>query len=133
MPWLPVVQGWTLANYLRHLAMYRQAGVDLTAVPVVGVGAMCRRQGVADARLSLATLAARSLRLHAFGVKGRILQACARYVASADSLAWSYAARRGPPLPACRGRHAHCNDCLAYALRWRGRANRNDTRIAVRR
>jgi hypothetical protein len=40
-------------------------------------------------------------------------------VVSADSLAWSYGARRRPPLPECRGDHAHCQNCLRYALRWR--------------
>ena len=38
---------------------------------------------------------------------------------SADSLAWSYRARKHPPLPGCP--HARCNHCLPYALAWRAR------------
>lgn len=37
---------------------------------------------------------------------------------SADSLAWSFAARRKPPLPECVHDHEHCNNCIRYALRW---------------
>jgi hypothetical protein len=39
-------------------------------------------------------------------------------LASADSMAWSYAARREPPLPGCTG-HKNCANCLRYAGRWR--------------
>lgn len=35
---------------------------------------------------------------------------------SADSLAWSYAARRQPPLPDCP--HARCNNCIDWASQW---------------
>lgn len=125
LPWVPVLQGWTLPEYLTHLAMYRQASIDLAALPLVGVGSICRRQRVGDARLILATLAGQGLRLHAFGLKGRILQTCACYLVSADSLAWSAAARRSPPLPRCQGKHVRCNNCLAYALRWRERVLRS--------
>ena len=38
---------------------------------------------------------------------------------SADSLAWSYRARKRPPLPGCP--HARCSHCLRYALAWRER------------
>lgn len=40
---------------------------------------------------------------------------------SADSLAWSYAARREPPLPACTTRHRNCANCPTYATTWRTR------------
>ncbi len=38
------------------------------------------------------------------------------YLESADSMAWSFSARRAPPLPG----HSHkdCANCLEYALRW---------------
>jgi hypothetical protein len=36
---------------------------------------------------------------------------------SADSLAWSYRARRDHPLPGCT--HKSCANCVHHALRWR--------------
>mgnify|MGYP000181470407 CR=1 FL=1 len=51
---------------------------------------------------------------------------CADDLASADSLAWSFAARREPPLPGHdepgpgrRAGHKHCNNCPEFALAWR--------------
>jgi hypothetical protein len=35
-------------------------------------------------------------------------------------MAWSYAARRQPPLPGCTG-HKNCANCLSYATRWRAK------------
>ncbi|HYH68662.1 MAG TPA: hypothetical protein VD866_28475 [Urbifossiella sp.] len=121
LPWVAVLQGWSLTDYLQHDALYRNAGVDLAALPLVGVGSVCRRQGTTGVAVILRILAERGLRLHAFGLKKAGLIRSAGYVASADSLAWSYAARRRPGLPECAGTHARCNDCLRYALRWRRR------------
>lgn len=42
-------------------------------------------------------------------------------MASADSLAWSYDARRSAPLPGHAARHKNCANCRDYALAWRGR------------
>jgi hypothetical protein len=39
-------------------------------------------------------------------------------LASADSMAWSYAARREPRLPGRTG-HPNCANCLRYAASWR--------------
>jgi hypothetical protein len=38
---------------------------------------------------------------------------------SADSLAWSFEARRAAPVLGCR--HANCANCLRYAAAWRER------------
>jgi len=65
----------------------------------------------------MATLHDIGARLHAFGMSVGGLQLAAGYLTSADSMAWSFAARKQPPLPECG--HAHCNNCLRYALRWR--------------
>lgn len=43
---------------------------------------------------TLATLASEGLRLHGLGFKLKGLASAVQYLASADSLAWSYAARR---------------------------------------
>jgi hypothetical protein len=40
-------------------------------------------------------------------------------LASADSLAWSFEARRAAPLAGCS--HANCANCLQYATAWRER------------
>lgn len=130
LPWAPVIQGWTIGDYDRHADAYADAGVDLRALPVVGVGSVCRRQNTLSASLLLAGLAARGLdNLHGFGFKVSGLTAAVRHaamtgapmsLASADSLAWSYQARREPPLPECSG-HINCANCLRFALEWRER------------
>jgi hypothetical protein len=120
-PWAPVLQGWAPADYWRHADAYRKAGVDLSAAPAVGVGSVCRRQRTAGISVLLAGLQDLGARLHVFGLKTSGLRRSAGYVTSADSLAWSYAARRWPPLPECGGAHVRCNNCLRFALRWRER------------
>jgi len=120
LPIVPVLQGWRLDDYLRCVERYQRAGVDLAAEPVVGLGSVCRRQGTAEAAAIVATLAERyRLRLHGFGFKILGLRTCGHHLASADSLAWSYDARRKPALPGHT--HQNCANCLPYALAWRTR------------
>lgn len=121
LPWIPVLQGWTIASYRTHAEAYERAGVTLAAVPLVGVGSVCRRQATAGVAILLEELAQAGLRLHCFGMKSSGLCRSAGHVTSADSLAWSFTARRRPPLPECRGTHRRCNNCIRYALRWRSR------------
>jgi len=120
LPFIPVVQGWDLTSYLACVDRYAANGVDLAAAPLVGLGSVCRRQATGEIGAIAAELARAGLRLHGFGVKQRGLAAYADLLASADSLAWSYAARRQPALPGCHG-HRTCANCLRYALRWRAR------------
>lgn len=47
------------------------------------------------------------------------LERFAHLLDSADSLAWSFAARCEPRLPNCQG-HKNCANCARYALAWRG-------------
>lgn len=118
VPWTPVVQGWRLDDYLGHVEQYREAGVDLAALPVVGVGSVCRRQAMGEAEEIVRALAGLGLRVHGFGFKLQGLARCADALHSADSLAWSLAARReNGPLPGCR--HRKCASCIRYAMRWR--------------
>jgi hypothetical protein len=49
------------------------------------------------------------------------LRRCGRHLASADSMAWSYEARREPPMPGHASRHRNCANCPEWALRWRRR------------
>jgi hypothetical protein len=118
LPVIPVVQGWRLPDYMDCLDLYRSAGVDLAALPRVGLGSVCRRQSTAEIAVIVTELARRGLRLHGFGVKTGGLHLYGHLLTSADSMAWSYAARRAPALPGCTG-HKNCANCLAYATRWR--------------
>lgn len=117
LPFAPVLQGWTLPDYHECVEMYDREGVDLRRERVVGLGSVCRRQGTAEIGLIVRSLAALDLNLHGFGVK---TQGLIRYFGnlwSADSMAWSYEARRRDPLPGHR--HKNCANCLDYALQWR--------------
>lgn len=115
--WAPVLQGWTRGDYLEHLDDYARAGVDLTSVPVVGVGSICRRQHTLRAAMLMNELHDIGLHVHAFGFKTSGLTSAWQSLASSDSLAWSLNARKNPPHPDCD--HARCANCLRYALAWR--------------
>lgn len=121
-PFRPVLQGTGLADYLRCWDRYEAAGVDLGAYDLVGVGSVCRRQATDEIGAILAGLRDRDRRLpiHGFGVKTQGLKQYAELLSTADSLAWSYNARRNPPLPECS--HSSCANCHRWALRWRSRA-----------
>jgi hypothetical protein len=69
LPFIPVVQGWHLADYLHCVALYRAAGIDLARQPLVGVGSVCRRQSTGQIAVIVTALAAAGLRLHGFGIK----------------------------------------------------------------
>jgi len=121
VPIVPVVQGWTTTDYLRCADLYLAAGIDLTAAPLVGVGSVCRRQATTDVHAILDCLHRAGItRLHGFGVKTLGLRRHGHLLTSADSMAWSAAARRQPPLPGCTG-HINCANCPRYAYQWRQR------------
>ena len=119
IPWAPVLQGWNVEDYHAHVEMHSRAGVDLWAAPAVGVGSVCRRQHTAEVEGLIRELAAAGLEVHGFGFKVEGVARCANALASADSLAWSLAARRRPPLPGCS--HETCANCPRFALAWRAR------------
>lgn len=126
VPWTPVVQGWKLDDYMAHVEQYTAAGVDLAALPVVGVGSVCRRQAMGEAEEIVRALAGLGLRVHGFGFKLQGLARCADAMESADSMAWSMAARKRPPLPGHDqpgpGRktgHKNCANCRVWAMQWR--------------
>lgn len=115
---MPVLQGWRLPDYFRCAQMYADAGIDLSHYPVVGVGSVCRRQGTDEIGAIFEALSSLDIAMHGFGVKKHGLRAYGHLLASADSMAWSFDARRAPRLPSCSG-HLNCANCLPYALRWR--------------
>jgi hypothetical protein len=84
----------------------------------VGLGSVCRRQSTTEIAVIVTELARCGLRLHGFGVKTGGLHLYGHLLASADSMAWSYAARRQPALPGCTS-HKNCANCLTYATQWR--------------
>jgi hypothetical protein len=117
---IPVIQGWALSDYDAHVEQYARAGVDLTQSPIVGVGSICRRQVTQVGVQIIEWLWGLGLRLHGFGFKTAGLRAVAHLMASADSMAWSFQARRDViQLPGCG--HRSCANCLRYALYWRER------------
>lgn len=119
-PFIPVLQGWQEGDYHRHMDMYARAGIDLLAEPVVGVGSVCRRQNTDEAARIFGSLADTGIRTHGFGVKTSGLSKFGHLLESADSMAWSFHARRDsvrlPGHP-----HMKCSSCLPYALQWRER------------
>lgn len=119
LPFIPVLQGYSRADYDRCIELYRDAGVDLWQEPIVGLGTMCRRQGEREIDYIVSGLALAGLRLHGFGIKTRGLRHYGWALTSADSLAWSARARRAgvPMLPDCI--HKTCANCFAYAHWWR--------------
>jgi hypothetical protein len=128
LPWIPVLQGWTLGQYIDCAELYEQMGVSLRREPLVGVGSVCRRQSRLFPGALFCWLAQDGLRLHGFGVKTDGLLLSQQYLASADSLAWSFQATKRPPLPGHhlpgpgrRTGHKNCANCQEYALLWRER------------
>lgn len=119
LPFAPVLQGFTHREYLECAEAYIAMGVDLEHEPVIGVGTMCRRQGTQEAEVIMRSLSGLGLKVHAFGAKTTGLRRYAPVLTSSDSLAWSFNARRHPPLPGCT--HKNCNSCPKWALRWRER------------
>lgn len=120
IPWTPVIQGRSLDDYLRHVEMYAKWGYSLFGRKVVGVGSICRIQSTtAGVELVKGIYRETGLPIHAFGFKKRGLPGVVGSVVSSDSLAWSFAGRRSPPLPGHEVRHKNCANCLEYAELWR--------------
>lgn len=93
---MPVLQGYSIEDYERHVQAY---GQRLAPGAWVGVGSVCKRNGDPSAiyRVLHAIKSLRpDLRLHGFGLKTTALsrEAICALLESADSMAWSLAARR---------------------------------------
>ena len=93
---MPVLQGYNPADYAAHIMAY---GQRLRFGAWVGVGSVCKRN-TDPAAIEAVLIAIKSvrpdLRLHGFGVKLTALQSgtIRALLHSADSMAWSFAARR---------------------------------------
>jgi hypothetical protein len=119
-PFIPVLQGWEHRDYMKHIEMYQAEGVDLWSLPVVGLGSVCRRQHTDMVENLIAEL--QPMRLHGFGFKLKGLARVGGLLHSADSMAWSLAARKAEALSGCT--HRNCANCQRYALLWRTRLMR---------
>lgn len=93
---IPVLQGFAPDDYVRHIEMYCDR---LERGMWVGVGSVCKRNGNPDAILRVLQAIKNvrpDLRLHGFGLKQTALSSphIRALLHTADSMAWSYAARR---------------------------------------
>ena len=110
---MPVIQGYHPTEYAAHVRAY---GDRLAPGAWVGVGSVCKRNANPDAVVAVlvAIMGERpDLRLHGFGVKLTALSdpRVRGLLWSADSMAWSFAARRN-------GRNANDHgEAIAYAER----------------
>ncbi|MBH8561636.1 hypothetical protein I8748_05490 [Nostoc sp. CENA67] len=95
---MPVLQGYRVSDYIKHLDDY---GTRLAPGAWVGVGSVCRRNGnpeeVADI-LRTIKLIRPDLQLHGFGLKILALENAEvrSLLYSTDSMAWSYPRRFQP-------------------------------------
>lgn len=92
---MPVLQGYSLESYLDHIEQY---GSLLHCGAYVGVGSVCKRNSdmrTIEAILSAIIRKRPDLRLHGFGLKTTALSSgvVRECLYSADSMAWSFAAR----------------------------------------
>lgn len=107
---LPVLQGYKPSEYASHV---RQYGDLLYPGMWVGVGSVCKRNAKPDAIeevLRAITAVRPDLRLHGFGIKQTALESpgVVRRLHSADSMAWSFAARY-------EGRNQNCpSEAIKY-------------------
>lgn len=121
-PFIPVLQGWSVDDYLRCVAMYADAGVDLQQEPLVGLGSVCKRQD--EAEIGRIVMALRGLRIHGFGVKKQGLERYGHLLCSSDSMSWSLGGRFSRRTPGCThtrrdGSPSSCGNCIRFALLWR--------------
>ncbi len=124
LPFIPVLQGWVLDDYLRCADLYDKAGIDLTQEPITGLGSVCRRQSATEIEDIVLKISKLGISCHGFGVKTQGFKSYGHLLASADSMAWSLNARKRPPLPGCHhGKDGlgSCGECSIWALRWRER------------
>jgi len=108
---MPIAQGWLAEDYVRCVEGLELVAGDMCEggrLPeLMGVGSVCRRQLHGPAGL-LAILRALDevlpayVRLHLFGVKGALIPRLGEVgdrVASVDSMAWDFAARKSTTGP----------------------------------
>lgn len=120
LPIIPVLQGLRMEDYAVCLRLYEKAGVDLRKEKAVGLGSVCRRQASDEVVEFAEEMSKYGLRLHGFGFKIEGLKKAQNFFVSADSMAWSYGARRSEEYEGhCPEGKNSCSNCLHEALDWR--------------
>lgn len=114
---IPVLQGFKLEEYLEHIQMFLNKGIDLTKFETVGVGSVCRRQNTGEFVEIIQTLFNQGIKVHAFGAKITGLGRVGCLLKSADSASWSLAGRREQVLEGCT--HKNCGNCIKFACKYR--------------
>jgi hypothetical protein len=117
----PVLQGQRASDFLRHADQYEARGIDLAAEAIVCVGSVFNRQEDDSIIRMLRKLHHRGIKTHALGFKRPGLIRAGAYIASADSMSWSFEARRRYKTESCGdpgAKHKHCGNCYAFARRW---------------
>lgn len=118
LPFIPVLQGWTVDDYRKCFDLYQARGVNLEG-RVVGLGTVCRRQRTNEGVEVVKKVADLGVKIHGFGFKTSGLLKCRDVLSSADSLAWSLEARKNPVMKDCT--HKTCSNCAVFAMAWRER------------
>ena len=124
LPFIPVLQGWQLEDYLRCVddVPSRRASIGRPSRWLASARSVAVKPPTRSDR-SWRRCAGLGLRLHGFGVKTEGLRRYGQYLASADSMAWSFRGRR---IHGCRHRrHGRTPlseaNCQYFASEWRSR------------
>ena len=120
-PVIPVLQGYTEDEYHHCVDLYASAGVDLTKKPVTGIGSVCRRKNLPEAHRIIRSVTNRGIPLHGFGLAKDAVEELRSVLTSADSLAWSIAARYAKPT--CNKPIKNCANCWHAAASWWGQVS----------
>ena len=123
LPIIPVLQGWDPSDYLKHLDMYSDYGVDLRKYDTVGMGSFCRRANVQGVNELVNELYNYGIRMHGFGLKKDGLTLFGDKLVSSDSMAWSFTGRAAgwKNIYLCGTTHEKaisCGNCHAWAMKW---------------
>ena len=90
-PWIPVIQGYTLDEYLYCINLYEEVGISLA---YSAIGSICSRKGnIHTIRRIISEIAQRTKgKIHAFGLSLVYLQDPIIFntLYSSDSAAWNY-------------------------------------------
>lgn len=111
-----VIQGWAMDDYLAHLDTLRDRGV---LTDYVGVGSVCRRNREDEIRNILVRLRSElpdRVDMHAFGVKGSVLQftEVQNALTSSDSQSYDMNARWSSVVDRGAGNHSWTDVAQAY-------------------
>jgi len=125
---MPTIQGWEPADYERCAEDLARVCRDGRLPDLVGVGSVCRRSlrgptGLLAVLSRLDRVLPKHVRLHLFGVKGALLDHLAPFsnrIASVDSAAWDYRARKVAHLEKRSCTVAHRAE---HMRAWHGRQN----------